>query len=135
MPEPAQNRLANRHEYIIHLVPCYNYYYDLFGYSREVGNGANPGDVWRINPGRHMGKHLAPFPTEIVRSAILLACPYTVCGACGAPRSASCVGRPGSTQTAHKHVGPWNWLSKPASRQSTSRRSRRRASRMPERRS
>ncbi len=86
MPEPAQNRLANRHEYIIHLVPCYNYYYDLFGYSREVGNGANPGDVWRINPGRHMGKHLAPFPTEIVRRAILLACPYTVCETCGVPR-------------------------------------------------
>lgn len=86
MPEPAQNRLANRHEYIIHLVKRQSYYYDLFGYSNEVGNGANPGDVWRFNPGRHMGKHLAPFPTEIVRRAILLACPYAVCSACGEPR-------------------------------------------------
>lgn len=86
MPEPAQNRLANRHEYIMHLVPNHDYYYDLFGYSREMGNGANPGDVWRFNPERHMGKHLAPFPTEIVRRAILLACPLSVCEACGTPR-------------------------------------------------
>ena len=86
MPEPAQNRLANRHEYIIHLVAQHDYYYDLFGYSKAMGNGANPGDVWRFNPGRHMGKHLAPFPTEIVRRAILLACPYTVCAVCGEPR-------------------------------------------------
>jgi DNA modification methylase len=86
MPEPAQNRLANRHEYIIHLVAQHDYYYDLFGYSQAMGNGANPGDVWRFNPGRHMGKHLAPFPTEIVRRAILLACPYTVCQSCGEPR-------------------------------------------------
>lgn len=86
MPEAAQNRLANRHEYIIHLVPRHEYYYDLFGYSRAVGNGANPGDVWRFNPGRHMGSHLAPFPTEIVRRAILLACPYCVCSKCDEPR-------------------------------------------------
>jgi DNA modification methylase len=86
MPEPAQNRLANRHEYIIHLVAQHDYYYDLFGYSQAVGNGANPGDVWHFNPERNMGKHLAPFPTEIVRRAILLACPFTVCRACAEPR-------------------------------------------------
>lgn len=86
MPEPAQNRLANRHEYIIHMVPSHEYYYDLHGYSNEVGNGANPGDVWRFNPERNMGKHLAPFPTEIVRRAILLACPYAVCRLCHEPR-------------------------------------------------
>jgi DNA modification methylase len=86
MPEPAQNRLANRHEYIIHLVARHSYYYDLLGYSKAIGNGANPGDVWRINLGRHMGDHLAPFPTEIVQRAILLACPERVCMACGEPR-------------------------------------------------
>jgi DNA modification methylase len=89
MPEPAQNRLANRHEYIIHLVARNEYYYDLFNYSREVGNGANPGDVWRINPERNMGKHLAPFPREIVRRTILLACPLAVCSQCGTPRRRS----------------------------------------------
>jgi DNA modification methylase len=86
MPEPAQNRLANRHEYVLHLVPRHDYYYDLFGYSKAIGNGANPGDVWRFNPGRHMGRHLAPFPMEIVRRAILLACPQSVCSKCGEPR-------------------------------------------------
>ncbi len=86
MPDPAQNRLANRHEYIIHLTLGHNYYYDLFGYSRDFGNGANPGDVWRINPRRHMGDHLAPFPTEIAERAILLACPKRVCSKCGTPR-------------------------------------------------
>lgn len=86
MPEPAQNRLANRHEYILHLTARHDYYYDLFGYSRAIGNGANPGDVWRFNPGRHMGEHLAPFPREIVERAILLACPQSVCSACGEPR-------------------------------------------------
>jgi DNA modification methylase len=86
MPEPAQNRLANRHEYILHLAVRSDYYYDLFGYSQAIGNGANPGDVWRINPERNMGRHLAPFPAEIVRRAILLACPQLVCSKCGAPR-------------------------------------------------
>lgn len=88
MPDPAQNRLANRHEYIIHLTLGHDYYYDLFGYSHVIGNGngANPGDVWRINPRRHMGDHLAPFPTEIAERAILLACPKQVCSKCGTPR-------------------------------------------------
>lgn len=86
MPDPVQNRLVSRHEYIIHLVTRHDYYYDLFGYSRAIGNGANPGDVWWINPRRHMGDHLAPFPTEIVERAILLACPERICGRCNAPR-------------------------------------------------
>jgi DNA modification methylase len=86
MPEPAQNRLAGRHEYITHLVARNDYYYDLFGYSSAFGNGANPGDVWSINPERNMGRHLAPFPAEIVSRAILLACPKSVCSACGRPR-------------------------------------------------
>lgn len=90
MPEPAKDRLANRHEYVIHLTPgSQHYYYDLFGYSVEYGNGANsanPGDVWRFNPGREMGPHLAPFPPEIARRAILLACPRRLCSNCGEPR-------------------------------------------------
>jgi DNA modification methylase len=86
MPDPAKNRLASRHEYIIHLAISHDYYYDLFGYSQFIGNGANPGDVWRITPRRHMGDHLAPFPTEIAERAILLACPHRVCTSCGEPR-------------------------------------------------
>lgn len=87
MPEPARNRLANRHEYVLHLTMSPTYYYDLFGYAEAInGTGANPGDVWHINPDRNMGGHLAPFPREIVRRAILLACPPQVCGICNRPR-------------------------------------------------
>jgi len=83
MPDPAKNRLANRHEYIIHFVRSSKYFYDLVGYSENIGNGANPGDVWNIQLKRNMGNHLAPFPDEIARRAILLACPRAYCPTCG----------------------------------------------------
>ncbi|CDJ99191.1 DNA methylase N-4/N-6 [Microbacterium sp. C448] len=86
MPDPVKNRLANRHEYVIHLTYKPSYYYDLVGYSEVVGNGANPGDVWTINPERNMGAHLAPYPKELVRRAILLGAPQQVCETCGVPR-------------------------------------------------
>jgi DNA modification methylase len=87
MPEPARNRLANRHEYVLHLAPKPSYYYDLFGYADALGNGANPGDVWSINPERNIGDHLAPYPKELVRRAIRLGCPPQVCLTCNRPRS------------------------------------------------
>lgn len=86
MPEPAKNRLANRHEYVIHLAPKSSYYYDLHEYSQTYGNGANPGDVWNINPERNMSAHLAPYPQELVRRAVMLGCPPQVCITCGRPR-------------------------------------------------
>lgn len=86
MPDPVKNRLANRHEYVIHLTYRPNYYYDLVGYSEEFGNGANPGDVWTINPERNMGQHLAPYPRELVRRAITLAAPPQVCATCEVSR-------------------------------------------------
>lgn len=88
MPDPAQDRLAGRHEYILHFV-INVYYYDLFGYAEKfsIGHkGLNSGDVWEIAPQRNLGKHLAPFPGEIVERAVLLACPKCVCSACGTPR-------------------------------------------------
>ena len=98
MPDPVKNRLANRHEYVIHLTYRPNYYYDLVGYSEEFGNGANPGDVWTINPERNMGQHLAPYPRELVRRAITLAAPPQVCATC--ERAAS------SRHRAHCRAGP-----------------------------
>lgn len=86
MPDPVKNRLVNRHEYIIHLTMRESYYYDLQGYSDRFGNGTNPGDVWTINPERNMGKHLAPFPQEIVERAVVLAAPEQVCAVCHTPR-------------------------------------------------
>lgn len=85
MPEPAQNRLANRHEYILHLTVSHDYYYDMFGYAARFGNGANPGDIWNVALTRGKGTHLAPFPEEIVERAITLACPGKVCLRCGEP--------------------------------------------------
>jgi DNA modification methylase len=88
MPEPAKNRLANRYEHIIHLTPNrHSYYYDLFGYSAKYGNGANPGDVWVIEPSVNKSDHLAPFPEEIVDRILTLACPARVCVSCGIPRT------------------------------------------------
>jgi hypothetical protein len=61
----------------------------LFGYAQRYSlgrKGANPGDVWDIAPQRNLGKHLAPFPSEIVERVITLACPYSVCPQCGKPR-------------------------------------------------
>ena len=88
MPDPAKNRLASRYEHIIHLTPGRrSYYYDLFGYSEKYGNGANPGDVWVIEPGMNKSDHLAPFPEEIVDRILTLACPARVCVSCGTPRT------------------------------------------------
>jgi DNA modification methylase len=88
MPDPVRDRLAGRHEYILHFA-VNGYYYDLFGYAERYSldqKGANPGDVWKITPQRNLGKHLAPFPSEIVERTITLACPQSVCTRCGKPR-------------------------------------------------
>jgi hypothetical protein len=87
MPEPAKNRLANRHEYILHLAVSSDYYYDMVGYAEQYSNGSNPGDVWEIPLRRNLGNHLAPYPEEIVERALRLACPTQVCMACGTPRT------------------------------------------------
>nr|WP_052183558.1 site-specific DNA-methyltransferase [Streptomyces sp. SID8381] len=84
VPDPARDRLANRHEYVLHLTRR-RYYYDLHGYAEQYGRGTNPGDVWHIEPTRGASAHLAPFPVELARRAIQLACPRRVCTACGSP--------------------------------------------------
>ncbi len=85
IPEPSRRRLANRHEYVLHLTPSRRYYYDIFGYSEVFGNGSNPGDIWPMALERKLGAHLAPFPEELVHRALLLACPARVCPRCGEP--------------------------------------------------
>lgn len=86
MPEPARNRLANRHEFILHLTQDNDYYYDLYGYSQKFGNGTNPGDVWEMGHDRNTGGHLAPFPEEMAERGITMAAPPAVCTECGEPR-------------------------------------------------
>jgi hypothetical protein len=87
MPSPAKNRLANRHEFILHLTTSSRYYYDLTGYSEFIGSPGAPGDVWQIGLRRDLSAHLAPFPDELASRAIILACPAFVCSSCGGPRN------------------------------------------------
>jgi len=86
MPTPTRNRLPNRHEYVLHLTRSTKYYYDLHAYSKYLGEGASPSDVWEFPPSLRKGAHLAPFPNELVERAITLACPIQVCPSCGTPR-------------------------------------------------
>lgn len=87
IPSSAQDRLVPRHEVIFHLVLDKDeYFYDLHGYSELYGNGSNPGDVWRISHDRNTGDHLAPFPRDLVRRAVTLACPPSICTKCNEPR-------------------------------------------------
>ncbi len=85
MPEPAPNRMANRHEYIFHFTRNNDYYYDLHAYSKEYGNGSNPGDIWNVGFDRNTGDHLAPFPSELPERALTMAGPRAVCSECGEP--------------------------------------------------
>ena len=87
MPDPAKDRLKNRHEHILHFTPMrHGYYYDQFGYATKYGNGTGPSDVWRIGMRRDISRHLAPFPDELVDRTITLACPHQVCMKCHEPR-------------------------------------------------
>ncbi len=87
IPSSAQDRLVPRHEPIYHLVhKKRGYFYDLHGYAELYGNGSNPGDVWRISHDRNTGGHLAPFPRDLVRRAVTLACPPSICTKCNEPR-------------------------------------------------
>lgn len=84
VPE-AHSRLAQRHEYILHFAWRRDYHVDLFAYSKAYGAGSNPGNVWNVPFTPHKGEHLAPYPEELARRMILLACPERVCAACGRP--------------------------------------------------
>ena len=86
VPDPAKDRLKNRHEYVFHFVRSKTYYYDQFGYAEKYGNGANPTDVWTIGLRRDTSDHLAPYPIELVDRILTLACPREVCVCCGEPR-------------------------------------------------
>lgn len=87
MPDPAKDRLKNRHEAIFHFVKRRrSYYYDQYGYAEKYGNGTGPSDVWSIGLRRDVSEHLAPYPVELVDRIITLACPEQVCTVCGQPR-------------------------------------------------
>ncbi|ELY29376.1 DNA modification methylase [Halogeometricum borinquense DSM 11551] len=87
VPSPVDDRLAPRHEHIFHLVlDRDDYYYDREAYIDLYQTGANPIDVWSMSHDRNTRNHLAPFPEDLARRALTLACPSQVCEDCGAPR-------------------------------------------------
>jgi len=88
LPEPRPYRLANRHESVFHLTrsaSATGYFFDLYALSEYLGRPANPGDVWDLRRVRNPSNHLAPFPPELARRTILVACPERVCVRCRKP--------------------------------------------------
>ena len=83
LPDP-HNRLPSRNELIFHLAPQIPFV-DLFAYGQEFEK--SQGDVWPITLKPTKGAHLAPFPEELARRAILLSCPERVCCGCSRPIS------------------------------------------------
>jgi DNA modification methylase len=85
MPEARPYRLARRHESIFHLVLGAGYYFDMFALQEHLGLRSNPGNLWRFHHDRSKSEHLAPFPTDLARYALLLCCPKHVCPDCLSP--------------------------------------------------
>lgn len=102
-PEPVAYRLSSRHEPVFHLTRARHtseIYFDLYALACDRGKAANPGDVWpgtedettlddlwELHPTRSKSGHLAPFPPDLARRAILLACPERICTTCGKPHT------------------------------------------------
>jgi DNA modification methylase len=87
MPAAARRSLVSRYEYVFHLALSRSYYNDLWAFSERFGDGANPGDVWHIQPARRVSEddEMVPFPEELVERALVYGCPERVCSACGIP--------------------------------------------------
>jgi DNA modification methylase len=86
LPTPHRDRLANRHEVVLHLTGPDEYFYDLEALCQYMGTRFPGGDIWELRPARHLGRHPAAFPEELPGRAIALACPERVCRRCGEPR-------------------------------------------------
>lgn len=82
MPTPAKDRFNTRHEYIFHLTPSGEYYFDKFGFELVYDD---PIDVWQIKHDQN-DTHLAPFPEALVERGLVAACPPSVCKSCRQPR-------------------------------------------------
>lgn len=84
-PEPLPYRLASRYEFLFQFALDKRFYFDLHALKGHLDQASNPGDVWSIDPVTSAVNHLAPFPDELARRAILVACPERVCPNCGQP--------------------------------------------------
>lgn len=97
MPSPVQDRLSTSFEWLYHLTPSEDYFYDLDairepyasleGVSDEDGAriGKNPGDVLELATDQFDEGHFAVYPPELVEKPVKASCPPKVCADCGAP--------------------------------------------------
>lgn len=85
IPEPLPDRLASRHEIVLHLTRSADYFADVHALAQHLNQSSNPGDVWEIPHTPSQSAHLAPFPEELVRRMVAFACPEHVCTVCGVP--------------------------------------------------
>jgi DNA modification methylase len=85
VPEPKPYRLASRYEYLFHLTLDRRFFFDQYALNSHLKRTSNSGDVWAIEQSRNSRGHLAPFPPELARRVVLVACPENVCPKCGKP--------------------------------------------------
>lgn len=81
LPDP-HGRLPQRYEFIFQFTQG-RPFVDAFAYGREFD--LSEGNIWNIRAELSRSEHVAPFPRELPRRAILLACPERICAACGKP--------------------------------------------------
>lgn len=77
-PDPAHDRSASAHEYVFHFVKNKNYHYDFLSvaeFSKSQGKPKSPPSVWQITSKPSFKKHIAVFPSELVRIPILATLP------------------------------------------------------------
>ena len=82
MPNP-HGQLPERSEFVYHLALSARPFTDVYAYGREFD--VSRGNIWDVALTPTKNAHLAPFPLELARRAILLGCPERVCCGCGAP--------------------------------------------------
>lgn len=115
MPDPAKDRLNETKEYVFHLVPEPDYWFDLDAirephqessverpnYDRQsaqnttYGNhdferlchpsGKNPGDIFDVSVKPFSDAHFAVYPPELCKKPLKASCPPKVCETCGTP--------------------------------------------------
>lgn len=96
VPGPKPYRLVDRYEFVFQLAPKRKFYSDLFALSAYMGQFSNPGDywvieeldeIWEVEQEPSKEDHIAPFPSELARRAIIMACPERLCPRCGKPHT------------------------------------------------
>ena len=85
LPEPNPYRFSHRYEFVFQLAQKKDFFSDLFALKEYLGHPANPTDVWLLGQIPSKSSHVAPFPLELARRAIIAACPERICSKCGQP--------------------------------------------------